>query len=376
MPTVNVFYCYAQEDQGLRDELEKHLALMKRKDQITGWYDRNISAGKQWEEEIYSHLNTANIILLLISPDFMHSDYCYGVEMQRALQRHENGDARVIPIILRPVDWESAPFSKLQILPTNSIPVSIWGSLDDAFVNVAKEIRKAVQELLIEQLKDENFNEYLEKRCIEVLATYDQAIDIDPQNALAYSNKGDALYALRRYEEASRAYEEAVHLDAENTMAYNGKGKTLYKLHYYEEALFAHNEAIRLDPYLAEAYRDKAVVLETLAAQARSKADEIENQRTDTPVFPPPPDQKSDGGSIRLREMISSGKLQIGERVYVSKRPDQFAKIIDGRTVEFQGRRILINEWARKMANWPSINIYSNVYLERTKQPLGKLREE
>ena len=375
MPTVNIFYCYAQEDQKLRDELEKHLATMKRKDQITGWSDRNISAGKQWEDEIASHLDTANIILLLISPDFMHSDYCYGIEMQRALQRHENGDARVIPVLLRPVDWESAPFSKLQILPTDGTPVSNWRSLDDAFVNVARGIRKTVQELLIEQLKDENFNEYLEKRCLEVLATYDQAIDIDPQNALAYSNKGDALYALRRYEEASRAYEEAVHLDAENAMAYNGKGKTLYKLHYYEEALLAHNEAIRLDPYLAEAYRDKAFVLEALATQARKQADEIENEQTNTLVFPPP-DQKNDGSSIRLREMISSGKLQKGERVYVSKRPDQFAKIIDGRTVEFQGKRMPINEWARKMAGWSAINIYSNVYLERTKQPLGILREE
>ena len=375
MPTVNVFYCYAQEDKVLRDELEKHLALMKRKDQITGWYDRDISAGKQWEDEIYSHLNKANIILLLISPDFMYSDYCYSIEMQRALHRHENGDARVIPIILRPVDWDNAPFSKLQVLPTNGTPVSSWKNTDDAFVNVAKEIRRTVQEFLVDQLKDENFNDYLEKRSLEALAIYEQTIDIDPQNALAYSNKGDALYALKRYEEALRAYEEAIHLDTENAMAHNGKGKTLYKLHYYEEALFAHDEAIRIDSYLADAYRDKAVVLEALVLQARNKANEIENQRTNT-SFIPASIQRNEGGFIRLKEMIRNGKIQIGERVYVNKRPDQLAKIVDGRMVEFQGRKMPINEWAKKMADWSAINIYDNVYLERTKQPLGKLREE
>jgi TIR domain/Type I restriction modification DNA specificity domain len=139
--------------------LEKHLGIMKRQDQITVWYDQDISAGKQWKDEIDSHLNTANIILLLISPDFMNSDYCYSVEMQRALQRHKDGDARVIPVLLRPVDWENAPFSKLQVLPTNSIPVNSWNKLDDAFVNVAREIRKVVQDLLIDQLKYENFHD-------------------------------------------------------------------------------------------------------------------------------------------------------------------------------------------------------------------------
>jgi hypothetical protein len=122
MPSINIFYCYAQEDRALRDELDKHLAIMKRQDQITGWYDQNISPGKQWEDEISSHLNTANIILLLISPDFMHSDYCYSVEMQRALQRHNAGDARVIPIILRPVDWENAPFSKASSFTNKCYP--------------------------------------------------------------------------------------------------------------------------------------------------------------------------------------------------------------------------------------------------------------
>lgn len=354
-------------------KLEKHLSIMRQQDQITTWHDQDISAGKQWKDEITLHLNTANVILLLISSSFIHSEYCYSVEMKHALQRHDRGEVRVVPIILRPVDWENAPFSKLQVLPSNGTPIASWKDQDEAFVNVVKAIRKIVTELLIDQLKHENFHDYLEKKYLEALTTYNQTIDIDPYNSPAYSNKGDALYALKNYEEALIAYEKALQLDVENAMAHNGKGKVLCKLHLYEEALNAHNEAIKLNPGFAEAYRDKATALEKLAILARNKADELENQQTYSPIVLL--DQERDKGSIRLGEMISAGKIQTGEQVYVSKKPSQLAKIVDGRTVEFQGRQMSINEWARKMAGWSSINIYSNVYLERTKQPLENLRE-
>jgi tetratricopeptide (TPR) repeat protein len=264
--------------------------------------------------------------------------------------------------------------AKLQVLPTNAIPVKKWANLDDAFVDVAKEIRKTVKELLIEQFKDENFHDYLKKRCIEALTAYEQAIEIDPLNALAYSNKGAALYALNRYSEALMAYEEAEQLDAENSLLQQGKGKTLYKLHHYEEALAAFNEAIHINPNLAEVHRDKALILEALAIQAHIKANEIENLQDN--AHTPLPNTERNGNSIRLGEMISSGKVHAGELVYVDKHPDQPAKIVDRRTVEFQGKRTSINEWGKKIAGWPSINIYNSVYLERTKQPLGKLREE
>src|SRR5215470_4813869 len=106
---VEVFYCYAHKDQALRDELEKHLAPLKRLGQITGWYDHQIQAGTEWEREIALHLSTASIFLLVVSPDFINSDYCYSIEMQQALKRHEAGEARVIPIIVRAVEWEVTP---------------------------------------------------------------------------------------------------------------------------------------------------------------------------------------------------------------------------------------------------------------------------
>jgi tetratricopeptide (TPR) repeat protein len=158
--SVEVFYSYAHEHETLCDELKKHLANLKRQGVITDWYDRDISAGKEWDEEIERHLNSAKVILLLVSPDFMDSDYINDVEGKRAMERHEAREARVIPVILRPVDWEGTPFSKLQALPTDAKPVTSWGDRDEAFLSVSKAIRKALTELrerkALKKLTEEN----------------------------------------------------------------------------------------------------------------------------------------------------------------------------------------------------------------------------
>jgi hypothetical protein len=154
---IEIFFAYAREDEDLRDQLEKHLSMLKRDGVITNWHDRKIGAGKEWEGEIDTHLNTARVILLLISSDFMDSDYCWDVEVKRAMERHEAEEARVIPIILRKVDWESAPFGRLQALPTNVKPVTSWLNRDEAFFDVAQGIRAAIMELRAED-NDSNPN--------------------------------------------------------------------------------------------------------------------------------------------------------------------------------------------------------------------------
>ncbi|MDF5707062.1 MAG: toll/interleukin-1 receptor domain-containing protein [Nostoc sp. S4] len=146
---IEVFYSYAHEDEKLRDKLEKHLTLLKREGVITGWHDRKIGAGKEWQNEIDTHLDSSHIILLLISPDFIASDYCWDVEVKRAMERHEAKEARVIPVILDFVDWKSAPFGKLQALPKNAKPVKEWGNRDKAFLSVAEGIRLVVKELAV-----------------------------------------------------------------------------------------------------------------------------------------------------------------------------------------------------------------------------------
>src|SRR5260221_1137628 len=122
---VTLFYSYAHEDEELRNQLDKHLRLLERQGLITSWHDREIRAGDDWAIEINTYLENAQIILLLISADFLTSDYCYGVEMKRALERHFACEPRVIPIILRPVDWQhDLLLSGLQALPTNGKPVT------------------------------------------------------------------------------------------------------------------------------------------------------------------------------------------------------------------------------------------------------------
>ncbi|HEY0071949.1 MAG TPA: toll/interleukin-1 receptor domain-containing protein, partial [Chloroflexia bacterium] len=144
---LEVVYSYAHEDRRLRKQLETHLSILKNNGVITDWYDRNISAGTEWEQEIDEHLNSADIILLLISADFLASRYCYSVEMKRAMERHEAGEARVIPVILRDVVWKGAPFGKLQALPTDGKPVTSWSNRDRAFANVARGIKEAAEKL-------------------------------------------------------------------------------------------------------------------------------------------------------------------------------------------------------------------------------------
>jgi TIR domain len=142
-----VFISYAHEDRLLRDKLATHLSNLRRQKIISDWYDGDISPGTEWRTQLMNHLNTAQIILLLISADFMDSDFCYSIEMDLAIKRHDADQARVLPIILRPVDWKGAPFAKLQILPSEAKPITTWEDKDEAFRNVVQGIRNAIDDL-------------------------------------------------------------------------------------------------------------------------------------------------------------------------------------------------------------------------------------
>jgi hypothetical protein len=145
-----IFYSYAHEDEELRDKLETHLAPLKQQKYITSWHDRRIPlGGLPAQQVIDEQLMAAHIILLLISADFLASDYCYGIEMPKALSRHRNGDAYVIPVLLRPVDWQGAPFEDLRYLPRDGRPITVWENVDVAFYDVATGIR-----IVLEHLQD------------------------------------------------------------------------------------------------------------------------------------------------------------------------------------------------------------------------------
>jgi hypothetical protein len=144
---MKIFYSYAHEDEELRKNLEKHLRPLRNQGVIDNWFDGDISAGTEWDAQIKEQLNTADIILLLISVDFLNSEYIWRVEVEKAMQRHQAKEARVIPIILRPCDWQDSPFSKLQALPKNAKPITKWDDSDEAFLEVVRGIKKAILEL-------------------------------------------------------------------------------------------------------------------------------------------------------------------------------------------------------------------------------------
>ena len=145
--SVKLFFSYSHADEGLRDQLEVHLAGLKHQGQIDTWHDRRISPGDNFENTISAELEDAKIILLLISSDFIASPYCCGIETKRALERHTANEARVIPVVLRPCDWHDLPFGRLLALPTDGKPITRWADIDEAFLNVVQGIKKALAEL-------------------------------------------------------------------------------------------------------------------------------------------------------------------------------------------------------------------------------------
>lgn len=145
--SISLVVVYAPQDTLLQQELENHLSLLKRRGFISLWSVDKIIAGNDPTVEIERHLNIAHIILLLISADFFADELCNEI-MMRSLQIDGEEHARVIPIILRPVDWETSPISTLQVLPTNGKPVTTWSNHDDVFLHIVKAVRKIVLELL------------------------------------------------------------------------------------------------------------------------------------------------------------------------------------------------------------------------------------
>lgn len=141
---IEVFISYAHEDEALRRELNKHLKSLEREGLIKTWNDRDMTAGSEWKREIDTHLESADVILLLISADFINSDYCFDVEMTLALDRHYDEDALVIPVILRACDWEKLKFGDLNALPKNGKPILSFQERDEAFLEVAEGIRQAI----------------------------------------------------------------------------------------------------------------------------------------------------------------------------------------------------------------------------------------
>jgi hypothetical protein len=150
---IHIFIAYSHLDERYRNKLNTHLASLRRAGIINDWYDRKISPGEEWESVILANLEKSQIVLLMVSADFIASDYCYNKEMKKALEMHESKQAIVIPVIVRAVDWRETPISKLQALPKDGKAVTLWSNQDQAWTDVVRGIKRA-----IEQVKERQAN--------------------------------------------------------------------------------------------------------------------------------------------------------------------------------------------------------------------------
>ncbi len=141
---LEVCCCAAPQDKEMLTVLTKYLAPLQRIGKITIWDENHFNAPSAWETELHQHLESADVFLLLISPDFVASDSCYNVQMKRALERYKQGSAIVIPLLLRPTFWQHLPFASLQMLPTGARPISKWADQDDVFLAIVRQIDQVI----------------------------------------------------------------------------------------------------------------------------------------------------------------------------------------------------------------------------------------
>jgi tetratricopeptide (TPR) repeat protein len=217
---LRTFCSYSHKDEEYLNELRTWLRGLERQGLIEWWHDREITPGWEWEEAIDKNLRTADVILLLVTPDFMASDYVFEKEISKAVERHKRGETRVIPIIVTPADWEWASFAELQALPRDAKPITTWPNQGEAWLDVVRGIRRAVQELLrerqVQAAAEERYREALEQAWIdnqvsdveaERLAALASELDVSTDTAADIERQvmGDTIETiLERQEEAAR----------------------------------------------------------------------------------------------------------------------------------------------------------------------------
>ena len=150
-PGLSVFISYCHEDAALKEKLVQHLKPLERLKLIETWHDGCIAAGKEWEPAIKEAIEKADIILLMVSVNFINSSYCFDEELEHALERHDNNKAKVVPIIIRNCLWQRMPFGKLLALPKDGKAVVTWNDLDEAFTSIANGILELSEKILNEK---------------------------------------------------------------------------------------------------------------------------------------------------------------------------------------------------------------------------------
>lgn len=178
---VLVFYSYSHRDESYKESLDTHLSILKRQRYLEGWNDRKIAPGENWEEEINLNLQQSDIVLLLVSSNFLASDYCYDTETIYALEQHEKGNCIVIPVILKPCLWSVSEFKHLQVLPKNGKPISTWKNKDEAWLDVSEGILKVIKKIKEKEKENEKKAHSKNNPSISLKAPTQQSKDIEKE---------------------------------------------------------------------------------------------------------------------------------------------------------------------------------------------------
>ena len=139
---ISLFYSYSHKDEDLRSELAAHLVPLERSGLIEVWHDRDMLPGDRIDAEIAKKLQVVDVVLVLVSPSFIQSSYCYDIELKKAIERHQRDEARIVSVILRPCQWKLTPLKDLVALPSDGRPVTEWGNRDSALNDVAGEVAR------------------------------------------------------------------------------------------------------------------------------------------------------------------------------------------------------------------------------------------
>ncbi len=223
---VKVFISYSHKDEDLRKDLDAHLKILERQGYISPWHDRKIEAGDEWKKEITTYLESADVILLLVSANFLASDFCYDIETKRALERQKADGALIVPIILKPCAWQESPVSGFQVMPKDGKPISIWNDQDLAFTDITEKLKEKAKQLI-----ERRQQQYLQTQQQSALEEYRQKLEEYLADGVLSELEQENLQELAQ----ARGIDPA---DAEemNTQALNRRQEYEEKLERYRQA--------------------------------------------------------------------------------------------------------------------------------------------
>ncbi|MGF2036779.1 MAG: toll/interleukin-1 receptor domain-containing protein [Nostoc sp. CmiVER01] len=289
--TIKLFFAHSNSpyDEKLRKNLKSHLSSLQPLKVSINWQKNQTLAGRDWKQESYQHVNTSQVIVLLISPDFLSADDCTNI-MRQAMEQHNAGKASVIPVKLRPIDnWQATPFGHLQCLPYNGEPITsrFWPRQDDAFVDIVGNIRQEVEkiqedrrqlQLIQAQQKAEIFasiNRFISNHSLNRIIRYRNvpiflvgiassvigiAVLLGFCNSLPEMqvnnllSQGQDKLGKRDYKGASENYTEVLKIAPKNINAYIKRGDARYSLKDYKAAIKDYTQAIKIEPKNVNAY--------------------------------------------------------------------------------------------------------------------------